>query len=157
MSLRRLAQVAVQPVVALSRRAPTRRMAHRLDSLRPPYRAFANEIPGMKDEYGDLDDSGHSFILDEDFHLEAGGILSRAEVRYQTWGTLNATKDNCLVCHALTGNQSLDTWWGECLGLEKRLTPISILWCVPMARLCTAPLVRCRLVFGAKRKQALWF
>ena len=74
----------------------------------------------MKDEYGDLDDSGHSFILDEDFHLEAGGILSRAEVRYQTWGTLNATKDNCLVvCHALTGNQSLDTWWGECLGPGK--------------------------------------
>ena len=120
MSLRRLAQVAVQPVVALSSRAPTRRMAHRLDSLRPPYRAFANEIPGMKDEYGDLDDSGHSFILDEDFHLEAGGILRRAEVRYQTWGTLNATKDNCLVvCHALTGNQSLDTWWGECLGPGK--------------------------------------
>ena len=36
-------------------------------------------------------------------------MLERPQVRYNTWGELNAAGDNCVVvCHALTGNASLD-------------------------------------------------
>lgn len=39
------------------------------------------------------------------------------QVRYKTWGQLNAAKDNVMVvCHALSGNASLDSWWGGLLG-----------------------------------------
>jgi hypothetical protein len=41
----------------------------------------------------------------------------RVQVRFKTWGSLNAARDNVLVvCHALTGNSSLDQWWGGLLG-----------------------------------------
>lgn len=71
----------------------------------------------MKDEYGAMDDSGKTFILDN-FVLENGQILPQAQLRYQTYGTLNeVTRDNVLVvCHALTGNASLHAWWGDLLG-----------------------------------------
>lgn len=36
---------------------------------------------------------------------------------YKTFGSLNEAKDNCfVVCHALTGNQSLEEWRGSMLG-----------------------------------------
>ncbi len=39
---------------------------------------------------------------------------------YKTWGALNADRSNAMVvCHALTGNASLDTWWGDMLGPQK--------------------------------------
>lgn len=39
------------------------------------------------------------------------------QARYNTYGELNAAKDNLLiVCHALTGNSRLDQWWGTMLG-----------------------------------------
>jgi homoserine O-acetyltransferase len=42
------------------------------------------------------------------------------EVRYNTFGHLNEAKDNVLVvCHALTGNARLDTWWSSILGPGK--------------------------------------
>ncbi len=42
------------------------------------------------------------------------------EVRYNTFGRLNEAKDNVLVvCHALTGNARLDTWWSSILGPGK--------------------------------------
>lgn len=71
----------------------------------------------MKDEYGAMDDSGKTFVLDN-FVLENGQVLPEAQLRYQTYGTLNeATRDNVLVvCHALTGNASLHAWWGDLLG-----------------------------------------
>ena len=40
-----------------------------------------------------------------------------SQARYNTFGELNAAKDNLLVvCHALTGNSRLDQWWGSMLG-----------------------------------------
>ncbi|GAX12858.1 homoserine O-acetyltransferase [Fistulifera solaris] len=75
-----------------------------------------NNDSEMKDEYGAMDDSGHTFVY-QNFVLENGQVLPEAQLRYQTYGTLNATKDNVLVvCHALTGNASLHAWWGDLLG-----------------------------------------
>ena len=37
--------------------------------------------------------------------LETGGVLPQVRVAYETWGTLNAARDNAvLVEHALTGD-----------------------------------------------------
>mmetsp|Transcript_58169 Transcript_58169/g.142220 ORF Transcript_58169/g.142220 Transcript_58169/m.142220 type:complete len:547 (+) Transcript_58169:269-1909(+) len=70
----------------------------------------------MKDEYGEMTADGETFRVDE-FVLENGSKLPNAQLRYQTYGELNATKDNVVVvCHALTGNASLHSWWGGLLG-----------------------------------------
>jgi homoserine O-acetyltransferase/O-succinyltransferase len=43
-------------------------------------------------------------------------VLPLAELRYQTYGQLNADRSNVIVvCHALTGNASLHSWWGGLL------------------------------------------
>ena len=70
----------------------------------------------MKDEYGTMDDSGETFVVDQ-FVLESGVVLPQAQLRYQTYGSLNEACDNVVVvCHALTGNASLHSWWGDLLG-----------------------------------------
>ena len=75
---------------------------------------------GMKDEYGAMDDSGDTFAHDGDFVLENGQVIENAQLRYQTYGELNASRDNVIVvCHALTGNASLHAWWGDLLGPGK--------------------------------------
>ena len=72
---------------------------------------------GMKDEYGSLDSSGEIYVADEPFLLESGIEMHQAQVCYTTYGVLNETKDNVLVvCHALTGNAALSSWWGPMLG-----------------------------------------
>lgn len=73
----------------------------------------------MDDEYGVMDKSGETFILDS-YKLEQGTILDKVPIRYKTFGTLNAARSNCMVvCHALTGNASLDSWWGGMMGKGK--------------------------------------
>eukprot|EP00596_Hydrurales_sp_CCMP1899_P007200 CAMPEP_0119037556 /NCGR_PEP_ID=MMETSP1177-20130426/5989_1 /TAXON_ID=2985 /ORGANISM="Ochromonas sp, Strain CCMP1899" /LENGTH=374 /DNA_ID=CAMNT_0006999001 /DNA_START=312 /DNA_END=1436 /DNA_ORIENTATION=- len=73
----------------------------------------------MKDEYGDMDSSGDTYVI-KNFQLESGEVLPEAQCRYNTYGQLNAAKDNLLVvCHALTGNSRLDQWWGAMLGPGK--------------------------------------
>ena len=52
----------------------------------------------MKDEYGAMDASGSTFVFEGDFELEAGGVLRDPQVKYRTWGKLNAAWDNCLWC-----------------------------------------------------------
>lgn len=79
-------------------------------------RHFSQE---MKDEYGEMTADGESFVK-KDFALENHVVLPEAELRYQTYGTLNKERDNVLViCHALTGNASLHGWWGGLLGENK--------------------------------------
>ena len=73
----------------------------------------------MKDEYGEMTADGESYI-EKGFVLENSAILPEAELRYQTYGQLNDAKDNVIVvCHALTGNASLHSWWGNLLGKNK--------------------------------------
>lgn len=82
----------------------------------PSRRSFSQE---MKDEYGEMTADGDSFIK-QNFVLENNEILPEAELRYQTYGELNEARDNVLViCHALTGNASLHSWWGGLLGEHK--------------------------------------
>jgi len=73
----------------------------------------------MKDEYGEMTADGETYV-EKDFILENSIVLPQAELRYQTYGQLNEAKDNVIVvCHALTGNASLHTWWGHLLGDNK--------------------------------------
>jgi homoserine O-acetyltransferase len=67
-----------------------------------------------------MDDSGHTYRHDGPYRLENSQVLPVATSRYQTYGSLNAARDNVLVvCHALTGNASLHSWWGDFLGANK--------------------------------------
>lgn len=71
----------------------------------------------MDDEYGEMTADGHTYVHPVPFELENGEVLDNAQLRYMTYGTLNEAKDNVIVvCHALTGNASLHSWWGDLLG-----------------------------------------
>lgn len=57
------------------------------------------------------------FTLSKLQELTTVSYYSMGQARYNTYGELNAAKDNLLiVCHALTGNSRLDQWWGTMLG-----------------------------------------
>ena len=71
----------------------------------------------LKDDYGVIDVSGMRKWLCPSFTTESGVHLQHVPVCYQTYGQLNAAKDNVLVvCHALTGHAALHDWWGTLLG-----------------------------------------
>ncbi|KGE04200.1 homoserine O-succinyltransferase MetX [Pseudohaliea rubra] len=68
--------------------------------------------------------------FDEPLTLACGRVLPTYELIYETYGKLNAAKDNAiLVCHALSGHHhaagrhSVDDrkagWWDECIGPGK--------------------------------------
>ena len=72
------------------------------------------------------------FHCDEPLDFELGGRLETFNVRYETYGRLNADKSNAiLVCHALTGDHhcagvySFDDkksgWWNNIIGPAKPL------------------------------------
>ncbi|KAL3771556.1 hypothetical protein ACHAWU_003731 [Discostella pseudostelligera] len=92
----------------------------------------------MDDEYGAMNSAGKTYTYPSPYHLESfgtfghwsgsaaattqipRGVLHPAYINYNTFGTLNETRDNVLViCHALTGNASLEAWWGDLLGPGK--------------------------------------
>ncbi|MEM0915342.1 MAG: homoserine O-acetyltransferase [Planctomycetota bacterium] len=84
------------------------------------------------DEQRSADLSPHTrfFALDGSLPLSLGGSLEGVRVAYETWGTLNAARDNAiLVCHALTGDAHCarhapdDTpgWWDALIGPGKAI------------------------------------
>jgi homoserine O-acetyltransferase len=51
------------------------------------------------------------------FVTESGASLPEVEIAYDTWGKLNAKRDNVIwVCHALTANSDVKAWWPGMLG-----------------------------------------
>ncbi len=62
------------------------------------------------------------YRYNQPFTLQAGGQLPGFELAYQCWGQLNAEKDNVIwVCHALTGNTDVESWWPGTVGPGKML------------------------------------
>lgn len=66
-----------------------------------------------------------TFRMSEPFSLEQGGSLPEVEIGYETYGQLNAAKDNAvLICHAISGDSHVarhtddDTpgWWEIMVG-----------------------------------------
>jgi homoserine O-acetyltransferase len=53
---------------------------------------------------------------------QAGGRIDEVVVAYETWGTLNAARDNAIViCHALTGDSHAIGWWSRLIGPGKAI------------------------------------
>ena len=56
--------------------------------------------------------------------LASGALLHGATIGYQTWGTLNAARDNVVwVCHALTASSDVKAWWPGAFGAGRLLDP----------------------------------
>lgn len=56
------------------------------------------------------------------FKTETGETINGLEIAYHTWGTLNAEKDNVIwVCHALTANSDVESWWPGMVGAGRLL------------------------------------
>ena len=54
------------------------------------------------------------YVIDEVVPLESGEVLVRPTQHYAVYGRLNAARDNAvLVCHALSGNAEVATWWPQ--------------------------------------------
>ncbi|MSO43332.1 MAG: homoserine O-acetyltransferase [Candidatus Planktophila sp.] len=57
------------------------------------------------------------FVHIGDLLLESGETLENITIAYQSWGTLNAEKDNAiLVNHAMTGWSDITGWWPLMVG-----------------------------------------
>jgi len=62
--------------------------------------------------------------LDISFELEHGHSLSEANIRYHTYGKLNAQKSNVIVAvHALTASSDVSDWWKGLFGTGKFFDP----------------------------------
>ncbi len=62
------------------------------------------------------------FVKVGSLECEAGGRLSEVTVAYETWGELNAAKDNAiLICHALSGDSHAIGWWDRLIGPGKAI------------------------------------
>jgi len=60
----------------------------------------------------------------EPLALEGGGRLPELEIAYHQYGRLSPLGDNVIwVCHALTANSDVSTWWPGLFGPGKALDP----------------------------------
>ncbi len=67
--------------------------------------------------FEDHDPGDRRFEKLGDFEVESGAVIEDVIVAYQSWGTLNSTRDNAiLVHHALTGWSDLPGWWPSMVG-----------------------------------------
>lgn len=59
----------------------------------------------------------HFFHYEGDFKLEGGGVLHGFTLAYCTFGQLKPDCSNVVwVCHALTGNANVESWWKGLFG-----------------------------------------
>jgi homoserine O-acetyltransferase len=59
----------------------------------------------------------HIFKYNQPFQLESGEILPELVIQYSTSGDYEANKENVLwVCHALTANSDVESWWPGVVG-----------------------------------------
>ena len=59
-----------------------------------------------------------------DLQLESGETLTGVHVSYQTWGQLNEERTNVVwVCHALTANADVLSWWPGLVGPSCHFDP----------------------------------
>ena len=59
----------------------------------------------------------HVFQFHTPLNLEGGGVLPSWEIAFHTYGSLNEAKDNVIwVCHALTANSDVYSWWPGMVG-----------------------------------------
>jgi len=72
----------------------------------------------MEDEYkASTGPPAQNYTSKSPLILENNVSLPNPTITYNTYGTLNASRSNCVVvCHALTGNTQLDTWWDSLVG-----------------------------------------
>ncbi len=76
----------------------------------------------MQTYLGDLEK--HLFTYNKPFRLEAGGELKTLEIEYETLGQISSSGDNVIwVCHALTANADVESWWPGCIGYGKLYDP----------------------------------
>ncbi|MEP6938417.1 MAG: homoserine O-acetyltransferase [Rudaea sp.] len=77
-----------------------------------------------------MPDARQYFALPSPFPMRRGGELADAEVAYETWGTLNATRDNAILiltglspgAHAAANAADPSPgWWEEMLGPGKHI------------------------------------
>lgn len=62
--------------------------------------------------------------FNESFELENGQTLPGITIVYHTYGKLNDKKDNVVwVCHALTANSDVFSWWPGVVGKECVINP----------------------------------
>ncbi len=65
-----------------------------------------------------------TFKYEKEFQLEGGDVLPNLEIAYNTFGKLNAAKDNVIwVCHALTANSNVFEWWPGLFGKKNLFNP----------------------------------
>lgn len=76
--------------------------------------------------------------INHPFTLEHGGELPRLRLAYQTFGELNAARDNVIwVCHALTANADAEDWWPGLVGEGCTIDPKRyFIVCVNMVGSC---------------------
>lgn len=59
----------------------------------------------------------HTLNYNQAFKTETGAVLPGIEIVYHTWGKLNSEADNVIwVCHALTANSDVESWWPGMVG-----------------------------------------
>lgn len=68
--------------------------------------------------------STHIYNHAKQFKLENGKKLRGLQISYQTFGKLNANKDNVIwACHALTANADVLDWWKGLFGEKNLFNP----------------------------------
>jgi homoserine O-acetyltransferase len=59
------------------------------------------------------------YKYNQQFITEGGALIPGVEIAYDTWGKLNEKGDNVIwVCHALTANSDVESWWPGMVGKD---------------------------------------